>query len=82
LSDAATELNIKDILARIDRQQEETRKFVSEQHKLMAEANKFTAESAKLTRDRDLAPWQLLLAALGAGAAVFAAGGAFLKFIG
>jgi hypothetical protein len=53
---AADVLDLPDILARIDRQQEETRKFVAEQHKLMAEAKKF---------GRD--PWFLVIGAIVAG---------------
>jgi len=34
-------LEIDELVSRIERQQEETRKFVAEQHKLMAEAKKF-----------------------------------------
>jgi hypothetical protein len=45
--------HIDEMISRIERQQEETRKFVSEQHKLMAEARKF---------GRD--PWFLLIGAL------------------
>ena len=45
-------------VARIERAQEETRKFAAEQHKL-------TAEAAKLTRDRTLAPTTLFLTSVG-----------------
>jgi hypothetical protein len=48
---------IDDMLSRVERQQEETRKFVAEQHKLMAEAKKF---------GRD--PWMLVIGAIIAGA--------------
>jgi hypothetical protein len=34
-------LELDELVSRIERQQEETRKFVAEQHKLMAEAKKF-----------------------------------------
>ena len=46
-------LDLAELVARIERQQEETRKFVAEQHKLMAEAK-------KLGRD----PWFLLIGAI------------------
>ena len=49
---------IDDTLSRIERQQEETHKFVAEQHKLMAEAKKF---------GRD--PWFLVIGAIIAGMA-------------
>ena len=47
---------IDDALSRIDRQREETNKFVAEQHKLMAKAKKF---------GRD--PWMLVIGAIIAG---------------
>jgi hypothetical protein len=63
--------------AHILRMQEETRKFINEQHKLMAEASKLTAEAAKLSRDRDLAPWQIAFGGVAAGAALVGATAAF-----
>jgi uncharacterized protein (UPF0335 family) len=55
--DRRAHLDIDELIARIERQQEETRKFVAEQHKLMAEARKF---------GRD--PWFLVIGAIIAGA--------------
>jgi cell division protein FtsB len=49
---------IDDTLARIDRQREETQKFVTEQHKLIAEVQ-------KLNRDRWLAPVLAIAAVIG-----------------
>ncbi len=57
---ATTEFDLEEQLARIRRANEETRKFVAQQHKLMEEAGKLTAEAAKLNRDRKLAPLVLL----------------------
>lgn len=37
-------LNFDDVLARVERQQSETRKFVAEREKLMAEREKLSAE--------------------------------------
>ncbi len=63
MSDAtADSLNIQAVVAQIDRNQAETRKFVAEQAKL-------TAEAAKLRRDWFLAP---ILAAGVLGGAVAA----------
>jgi hypothetical protein len=67
MSDTSTDLNLRDVLARIDRQQAESQKFIAEQRKLMAEA-------AKLERDRAILPWTVAATLLGAGAALFAAG--------
>lgn len=71
------------------RSQEETRKFTQEAHKLTAEAMKLQAEELKvraedmkLRRDRIMAPWQIVVTAMGAGAALFAAGAAFIKVFG
>ena len=86
---SADTLDWKEQVARIDRAQEETRKFVREAHKLMAEEQKLyseerklLAEDRKLQRDRGLAPWQIVVTAMGAGAALFAAGAAFVKVFG
>ena len=75
--------------AHILRMQEETRKFINEQHKLMAEASKLNAEAgklaaeqAKLARDRDLAPWQIAVGGMAAGAALVGATAAFMKIFG
>ena len=57
---ATTEFDLEEQLAHIRRSNEETRKFVAEQHKRMEEAGKLTAEAAKLNRDRRLAPLVLL----------------------
>jgi len=55
-------------IARIERAQEETRKFA--------------AETRKITRDTALAPWQIVITAMTAGAALFGAGAAFTKLVG
>jgi hypothetical protein len=44
MSEIPEDINIRDILARIDRQQAETQKFVAEQHKLMAEGRKYNRD--------------------------------------
>lgn len=66
-------LATEEIISRIKRQQEETRKFVAEQHKLMAEREKLAAEANKLGRDYRFAPLLLLVAALGSVAATVVA---------
>jgi Skp family chaperone for outer membrane proteins len=72
-------MDLRAILARIDRDlaesaklREETNKFVAEQHRMTAEAAKFnaertklTAEAAKLDRDRWLAPALAIAAVIG-----------------
>ncbi|WP_316219052.1 hypothetical protein [Bradyrhizobium sp. SZCCHNR2026] len=70
-----TTMDQQEQIARIERAQEETRKFAAEQHKL-------SAETRKITRDTNLAPWQLVLSAMTAGAALFGAGAAFTKLMG
>lgn len=67
--------DIQEQIERISRSQEETRKFVAEQHKLQAEA-------MKMSRDRDLAPWQIAIAGMTAGAALVGATAAFIKIFG
>ncbi len=78
---AAASVELKERLAQIDRAQEETRKFAQEQHRLVQQALKLGAEAAKLNRDRSLAPWQIVVTSMGAGAAFFAAGAAFVKLL-
>ena len=58
-ADYADRLNLAEQVARIERSQEETRKFVAEQHKLMAEA-------ANLRVSRFVTPTAAVVAALGA----------------
>ena len=95
MSGGSDNFDIEEQLARIARAREEALKYTDEQHKLMAEARKFDAEQRKLDseqrkldaeqrklqRDRDLAPWQIVVTAMGTGAALFAAGAAFLKLL-
>lgn len=68
-------LNIDDIIARIERAQAETRKFVAERDKLLAEA-------AKLQRDRGLAPWQATVLAAGGIGALLASAVSIAKTLG
>lgn len=71
-ADYRDRLNLRDEIARIDRNraeseklQEETRKFVAEQHKLLAEAGKLNAEGRKFNRDTLLAPLLAAIALIG-----------------
>ncbi len=88
MSDTAPDpIDIRAIIARIDRDQAETGKFAAEQRKLTAEQskltaeqNKFWAEQAKLAaeamkmqRDRFLSPW-LVAVAIGGGLGGMVAG--------
>lgn len=68
-------LDLQEQIARIDRAQAETRRFAAEQTALSAEAD-------KLRRGRDLAPVQIVLTAMAAGAALFGAGAVFWKVAG
>jgi hypothetical protein len=58
-------LDLRTVLAQLDRLREETLKFTAEQHKLMAERSKLDAETRKLDRDRWLAPWLAIAGLLG-----------------
>ncbi len=68
-------LDLEEQIARIRRMREESEKFSAEQHKLIAEA-------LKPERDRAIIPWQVMATMLGAGAALFGAGIAFVKVMG
>ena len=48
----------------------------------IAHIDQMLADAARKRQERELAPWQLAFTGLGAGAAVFAAGGAFSKLLG
>lgn len=72
---ADDQLEMKTILAQLDRSREEALKFTAEQHKLMAEPQKYAAEQQKLTNEalkieRERSPLPLIVVAtmLGAGA--------------
>ena len=89
-------LNIREQIMRIDRNQAEMQKLFAEALKLSAEQSKLAAETtrfafeerkldaetAKLTRDRAFAPWQLIATLMASGAALFGAGIAFSKLLG
>ncbi|MGD0107283.1 MAG: hypothetical protein ABSC06_25075 [Rhodopila sp.] len=77
---SGTPIDIRAILARIDRDlaeqgklREESNKFVVEQRKLSQEARKYDAEHDKLRRDRHLAPW-LIVSSLAGGIVAAALG--------
>jgi hypothetical protein len=77
-TDYPTRLDLAELVARIERQQEETRKFISEQHKLDAEA-------AKLPVDRYMVPVVAILtliAALGGLGGILAGAQAILRWRG
>ena len=59
-------LNLAEQVARIECSQEETRKFVAEQHKLMAEQSKLLAEAGNLRVSRFVTPTAAVIAALAA----------------
>jgi hypothetical protein len=75
MSDASLDLNMRDVLARIDRQLAESQKFHVEQIKLNAEARKLDAEARKLDRERWFAPALAIASVTGGllGAATFIA---------
>ena len=52
IPDYRTRLDLAEIVSRIERQQEETRKYVAEQHKLRAEADKLAAEGNKFSAEQ------------------------------
>lgn len=48
----------------------------------LAHIDQMLADAARKQQELRLAPWQLVLTAMGAGAALFAAGAAFFKLLG
>ena len=77
--DYRSRLDLAELVSRIERQQEETRKFVSDQHKLNSEATKLASESRKLDRDRYHAP---LLAIIGIIVGVITVASLILRALG
>ncbi len=74
-------MDLQEQIARIDRAFAETHKLQQESDKFGAEQRKLFAEGRKLSRDTVLAPIALAVTAAGAGAALFAAGGAFVRLM-
>ena len=70
-----SDLNIEEQLGRIRRAAVESDKFAAETRKLLAEA-------AKLTRDRSMAPWQIVVSAMAAGGALVGGTVALMKILG
>ncbi|WP_375455787.1 hypothetical protein [uncultured Methylobacterium sp.] len=72
----------ENLVGRIRREREESEGFVAGRKTLMAESMKLEHEARKLERDRMLAPWQIALSGMAAGAAFFGDGAAFIKLLG
>jgi hypothetical protein len=53
-------LDLRTVIAEIDRKRAEAQKLQEEREKFIAEQRKLLAEAAKLSRDRWLAPWALV----------------------
>ena len=82
-------LNLADVVARIERQQAETRKFVAEheklsaeREKLAAEREKLAAEASKMIRERAWFPVQVGIAFMAAGGALVAGAIALVRVLG
>lgn len=82
-------IDIRAIVARIDRDIAEAAKFAVEQHKLAAEQNKLWSEQAKLSaeamklhRDRLLSPWLIVVAMAGAVGGIIAGAAAIARLLG
>jgi hypothetical protein len=89
MSESYPALDMREQIARIDRALAGHGKFQAETEKLLAESRKFRVErekrgaaAGKLQRDRMLAPWAIVVTAIGTGAALFAAGAGFWKVLG
>ena len=76
----STQLDLQEQITRIDRAIAETAKYAAEQRKLEVEARKVDAESRLFDRNR-WQGWQLVVTTMTAGAALFAAGAAFIKIL-
>ena len=74
LSDSGPTLDIREQLARIDKMQLDL-------NKIQVEIIKTQIDTEKVRIETRLAPWTIVITALGAGAALFAAGAAFTKLM-
>ena len=74
LPDTGSTLDIREQLARIDKMQLDL-------NKIQVEIIKTQIDTEKVKVDTRLAPWTIIITALGAGAALFAAGAAFTKLM-
>jgi hypothetical protein len=81
-SDFRDRLDLRSVIAQIDRNRAEDQKLREESQKFIAEQRKLIAEAQKLDRDRALIPWTVVATMLCAAAAFFAAGAAFVKLFG
>lgn len=72
-------MDAQEQVARIERAQEETRRFAAEMHDLTAKQSKLAAEALKLARDTMLAPWRVMAASAAATATLIGAGAALAK---
>lgn len=79
LGDYPERLSLAEQVERIERMNEETRRFVAEAHKFAAERDKLQSEGRSLDQDPAIAPITLLVAILGGFAACFAAGATFMR---
>lgn len=68
---ASSDLDLREQLVRIDRAIAESVKFAAEQRKLEAEARRFDRDRWQI--------WQIVVTAMGTGAALFGAGAVFIK---
>ena len=74
-------LDFEEQRVRIVRAIEEVEKLSAESRKLTAEQLKLAAEEAKLRSDTRFSPWAILAQGLIAGAAMFGAALALLKYL-
>ncbi len=66
------DLDVREQIARIDRLIVEAAKFREETRRIDAEREKLREETRKISRDQTLAPWQIVVTAMGTGGALVA----------
>jgi hypothetical protein len=64
-TDYRGQLDLRAVIAKIDRDRAETQKLQQASEKFVAEQRKLTAKSLKLARDRWLAPWLAVVGLIG-----------------
>jgi hypothetical protein len=76
------ELNIREQIARIDKLLAEIQAQPQINQQRQAQIAQAQADADRKRQEMRFAPWQVAFAGMTAGAAVFAAGGVFVKFLG
>ena len=80
--DPTPTLDLREQIARIDNLIAQTQKAQADLGRSRIDYDKTAWEAFKISKDVKFQPWQIMTAGMTAGAALFAAGAAFIKILG